>query len=301
VYYNPAWLDTINVTIEFRNKQIEEVLTQVLEGTTFKWAVSPGKEVFITREREILAELPPGFFPEEEVAGARQAIEFDFSEYENREKRKRIAEDRLYTIGPKGADLEGTATIVGTLRDMASGEPVIGASIYIEKPMIGASTDQFGHYSLTIPKGRHTLPVKRIGMKSTVRQVMLYGNGRLDIELDEEITPLKEVVVESERDVRVSSLQMGMEKLDIRTMRQMPLALGETDIMKVVLALPGVQSVGEGTVGLNVRGGATNQNLILFNDAIVYNPSHLFGFFSTFNPDVLKNVELYKSGITADY
>ena len=97
------------------------------------------------------------------------------------------------------------------------------------------------------------------------------------------------------------SLQMGTEKLDIKTMKQIPLALGETDIMKVVLTLPGVQSVGEGTVGLNVRGGSANQNLILFNDAVVYNPSHLFGFFSTFNPDVLKNVELYKSGIQAEY
>jgi hypothetical protein len=130
---------------------------------------------------------------------------------------------------------------------------------------------------------------------------MLYSNGRLNIDIDEEITPLKEVVVESEREAHVLGLQMGMEKLDIKTMRQMPLALGETDIMKVVLTLPGVQSVGEGTVGLNVRGGATNQNLILFNDAVIFNPSHLFGFFSTFNPDVLKNVELYKSGIGAEY
>jgi hypothetical protein len=131
--------------------------------------------------------------------------------------------------------------------------------------------------------------------------VMLYSDGRLDIELEEDITPLKEVVIESERDVRVAGVQMGLEKLDIRTMKQMPLALGETDIMKVILTLPGVQTVGEGTVGLNVRGGATNQNLILFNDATIYNPSHLFGFFSTFNPDVLKNVELYKSGINAEY
>src|SRR5690606_34167615 len=107
----------------------------------------------------------------------------------------------------------------------------------IENPLIGASTDQFGHYSLTIPKGRHELKIKSIGMKQTVRQVMLYSNGRLDIELEEEITPLKEVVIESERDARVAGVQMGMEKLDIRTMRQMPLALGETDIMKVVLAL----------------------------------------------------------------
>src|SRR6185369_15306553 len=131
--------------------------------------------------------------------------------------------------------------------------------------------------------------------------IMLYADGKLEIELDPDVTPLKEVVVESDKDVRVMGMQMGMEKLDIKTMKNMPLALGEPDVMKVVLALPGVQSVGEGTVGLNVRGGATNQNLILFNDAVIYNPSHLFGFFSAFNPDVVKTVELYKSGIPAEY
>ncbi len=130
---------------------------------------------------------------------------------------------------------------------------------------------------------------------------MLYADGRLSIEIEEDVTPLKEIVVEADRDANITGMQMGTTKLDIKTMKQIPLALGETDIMKVVLTLPGVQSVGEGTVGLNVRGGATNQNLILYNDAVVYNPAHLFGFFSTFNPDVLKNVELYKSGIDAEF
>jgi hypothetical protein len=97
------------------------------------------------------------------------------------------------------------------------------------------------------------------------------------------------------------AVQMGTEKLDIKTMKQMPSILGETDVLKIVLTLPGVQTVGEGASGVNIRGGATSQNLILFNDAIVYNPSHLFGFFSAFNPDVLKSVELYKSGISAEY
>ena len=138
-------------------------------------------------------------------------------------------------------------------------------------------------------------------MKNTQRLIMLYSDGKLNIDLEEDIIPLKEVVVESERGVRVTGLQMGLEKLDIKTMKQLPSVLGETDILKVILTLPGVQTVGEGTIGLNIRGGATNQNLILFNDATVYNPSHLFGFFSTFNPDVLKSVELFKSGITADY
>jgi hypothetical protein len=190
---------------------------------------------------------------------------------------------------------------LGKVRDAANGEAVVGASVFVEKTMTGATTDHTGTFSLTLPKGRHDLVIKSVGMKNTVRHVMLYADGRLDIEMDEEITPLKEVVIESERDVRVTGMQMGMEKLDIRTMKQLPLTLGETDIMKVMLTLPGVQSVGEGTSGINVRGGATNQNLILFNDAVVYNPSHLFGFFSAFNPDVLKNVELYKSGINAEF
>lgn len=299
-FFDPTWTDSLKVTTEFRNKTVEEALALALADTELKFIVTKNRSVFLSFGREIMAELPSDYF-NADAPVARTDASFDFSDYESREKRKKLAEAKLYSVGIKTSDLTGTATITGKITDQASGEPLIGASIYIEKPMTGAATDPYGTYSLTLPRGRHQVVIKSIGMKSTVRQVMLYGNGRLDIELEEEITPLKEVVVEAERDARVSGLQMGMEKLDIRTMKQMPLALGETDIMKVVLALPGVQSVGEGTVGLNVRGGASNQNLILFNDAVVYNPSHLFGFFSTFNPDVLKNVELYKSGITADY
>lgn len=299
-YYDSKWADSIKVTMSFRNRQVEDVLKELFSETSIRFAIDRDGNIFLSREREILASLPPGFFPSTQPSN-KEVAAFDFSEYEKREKSKRLAEERLYSIGNRTNNLEGKATLIGTVKDGGSGEGIIGASVFIEKPMIGAGTDQFGHYSITLPKGRHVLQIKSVGMKSTTRQIMLYSDGRLDIEMDEEITPLKEVTIQSDRDQRVTSMQMGAEKLDIKTMKQLPLALGETDIMKVVLALPGVQSVGEGTVGLNVRGGATNQNLILFNDAIVYNPSHLFGFFSTFNPDVLKNVELYKSGITADY
>ena len=103
---------------------------------------------------------------------------------------------------------------------------------------------------------------------------------------------LAEVRVEADRDKNVASTQMGVEKLDIKTIRQVPTALGEADVLRVLLTLPGVKSVGEGSTGLNVRGGSADQNLILFNGATVYNPSHLFGFFSAFNPDVVDNVEL---------
>ena len=300
-YYHPRTVDSLRVNVSAQNNTIQSILDQVLTGTDLHYAVDQQGNVFITESRGIMTDLPTDFFDVGAGPAKTDAVGFDYSAYEKREKQKKLAESKLYSIGVKTGNMQGNATVAGHVRDATSGEPVIGAAVFIEKPLIGVATDQFGYYAITVPKGRHELILKSVGMKTTQRQIMVYGEGKLEIELEEDVTPLKEVVVQSERDVRVSGLQMGMEKLDIKTMKNMPLALGETDIMKVVLTLPGVQTVGEGTVGLNVRGGATNQNLILFNDAVVYNPSHLFGFFSTFNPDVLKNVELYKSGITADY
>jgi hypothetical protein len=300
-YFNPRHTDSLTVTASPQNQPVDALLNQVLAGTELRFVIDTDNNIYITHEREILADLPDDFFGTSVAQPTRQATNFDYTLYEKRERERKLAESKLYNIGPRTSNLDGNASLAGYVRDAANGSPVIGAAVYIDKPMIGVATDGFGYYSITLPKGRHELKIKSVGMKETERQIMLYGDGKLNIDMDEEVTALKEVVVQSERDVRVSGLQMGAEKLDIKTMKQMPLALGETDIMKVVLTLPGVQTVGEGTVGLNVRGGATNQNLILFNDATIYNPSHLFGFFSTFNPDVLNTVELYKSGINAEY
>jgi hypothetical protein len=299
-FYKPAWVDSVIVQANTDGQSLDIALTKILAGTDLEFSIDAAEHVYITKGRKILTQLPADFFSNK-VEQNQPATAFDYSDYERQERKRKIVETKLYSIGDKSSNLEGNATLAGNIRDATTGEPVIGATIFIEKPMKGVSTDQFGYYSFTIPKGRHEIKIKSIGMKPTQRQVMLYSNGKLDIELEQDVTPLKEVVVESQQEVRLNSVQMGTEKLDIQTMKQIPLALGETDVMKVVLTLPGVQSVGEGTVGLNVRGGATNQNLILLNDAVVYNPSHLFGFFSTFNPDILKNVELYKSGIKAEY
>jgi CarboxypepD_reg-like domain/TonB-dependent Receptor Plug Domain len=298
-YYHKAWTDSIVVKKDYANTPVTKILDEIFGGSLLHYSIVKDA-IYITLERQLLTDLPIGFFNGDEKSNSTQPI-FDYSDFETTEKSTKQSEEKLYTIGSKTEGLQGSAILTGIVRDVKSGEPVIGAAVFVENPVIGAATDQFGHYVLTLPKGRHEIKIKSIGMKSAQRKIMLYASGKLDIEIEEQVTRLKEVVVESERNVRVTGMQMGVEKLDIKTMKQMPLALGETDIMKVVLALPGVQSTGEGTVGLNVRGGATNQNLILYNDATVYNPSHLFGFFSTFNPDVLKSVELYKSGITADY
>jgi len=298
-YFDPLYTDSLTINVAVENKTINSVLDEALAGTNFHYAIDQHNNIYITHLREILTRLPSGFFGSDS-SNSKGATKFDYSAYEKRELQSRQAENKVYVIGTKSANLQGKATLSGIIRDIRSGEPIIGATISTTLGS-GVVSDQLGNYSINLPKGKNELKIQSVGMKKTTRQIMLYADGKLNVELEETITSLKEVVVESDRDKNVTGLQMGVQKLDIKTMKAMPSVLGETDIMKIILTLPGVQTVGEGTIGMNVRGGATNQNLILFNNATVYNPSHLFGFFSTFNPDILKSVELYKSGITADY
>ena len=187
------------------------------------------------------------------------------------------------------------------IKDNKTGEPVGGASVYIDKPRIGASTDQYGFYSISLPKGRHILNIQSIGMRDVKRQIVLYSNGNMDVDLQGSIMSLKRVVISAQKISNVRSTQMGVQKLDIKTVKQVPVVFGEADILRVVTTLPGVKTVGEASTGLNVRGGSSDQNLILFNDATIYNPAHFFGMFSAFNPELINSVELYKASIPASY
>ena len=178
---------------------------------------------------------------------------------------------------------------------------MIGASVFVENPRIGTYTDQFGYYSLVLPKGPHMLNIKALGVIDTKRRIVIYSEGKLDMEIQTQVLSLREVVISAENSKNVRNVQMGVEKLNISSIKQVPVVFGEADIIKVMLTLPGVKSVGEAGNGFNVRGGAVDQNLILFDDLTIYNPSHFFGFFSAFNPDVVKDVELYKSSIPSRF
>ncbi|PIQ22932.1 MAG: TonB-dependent receptor [Cytophagales bacterium CG18_big_fil_WC_8_21_14_2_50_42_9] len=303
-YFDPAQTDSLRITVEARDQTLPALLETALQDTDLKFAIAPDNRVFITKGQAIAPNLPEDYF--------KAATKPTLAQQNTRSsadptvvkpsRTTNAAELKLFEIGnTRAANANGKATLAGHIRDIKSGEPVIGAAVYIESPLIGTTTDQFGYYSLTLPIGRHELKIRGLGIKNTRRQIVLRSDGKLEIESEEDITPLKEVLIEAEKDKNVAGMQMGLEKLDIKTMRQVPTAFGETDILRVVLTLPGVKSVGEGSTGMNVRGGATDQNLILFNDATIYNPAHLFGFFSAFNPDILKNVELYKSAIPARY
>jgi len=193
-------------------------------------------------------------------------------------------------------------TVNGYVKDASNGESLIGAAVLIKKSGIGNITNVYGFYSITAPAGNYTIEISYLGFQTQTREVNLTENTRIDIELEEEQTTLQEVTVTAEAaDKNVTSTEMSVAELDIKTVTKMPAFMGEVDVIKSLQLLPGVSTVGEGASGFNVRGGSVGQNLLLLDEAPVYQSSHLFGFFSVFNPDAVKDMKLYKGGIPAQY
>lgn len=193
-------------------------------------------------------------------------------------------------------------TISGLIKDKSTGEEIIGAIIQVKELQTGASTNEYGFYSLTLPKGEHQLIISSFGYHQQEIKVSLEKNLDLTIDLLSEDIELTEVEITSDQsNLSVQEKPMSMMTVDIKKIKQLPALFGEVDVLKTISLLPGIQSAGEGNAGFYVRGGSGDQNLILLDEATVYNASHLFGFFSVFNSDAIKDIDIYKGGIPARY
>ncbi len=197
---------------------------------------------------------------------------------------------------------QGNFTISGYLKDASDGESLIGATVVVEGSTQGAISNTYGFYSLTLPQGEYTLVYSYLGYLTQKMPISLNSNQSIDVEMRLEGKELEEVVITSEAlDENITRIGMSVEKLDARTIKKIPAFLGEADVINSIRTLPGVSTVGEGASGFNVRGGGVGQNLVLLDEAPVYNSSHMLGFFSVFNPDAVKDLKLYKGGIPARY
>ncbi len=194
-------------------------------------------------------------------------------------------------------------TLNGTVKDKKTGETLIGVAVYVKEISgTGTSSNEYGFYSLTLPQGKYHVISNYVGYKADTVVVNLTANTKLDRSLSENTSQLKEVVVSNKRkDDNLRKTEIGVEKLDIKEIEKIPIIFGEKDILKTIQLLPGVKSAGEGNSGFFVRGGSADQNLILLDEAPVYNASHLLGFFSTFNSDALKDVSIIKGNSPAQY
>ena len=203
---------------------------------------------------------------------------------------------------PLLASAQARRTVSGTIRDRSSGETLIGASVvFLETPNVSAISNSYGFYSISAIPGSYTMVVSFAGYGNDTVAVYLQKDTSISVALENAAKQLQEAVVTAGRNNNVTKPLMGVQKLSINEIKDLPVLFGEKDILKTLQLLPGVQSAGDGNSGFFVRGGNTDQNLILLDEATVYNPSHLLGFFSTFNSDAIKDVTLYKGATPAEY
>jgi hypothetical protein len=201
-----------------------------------------------------------------------------------------------------GTDISKPATISGFVRDLKTGESINGAVIYPkEKPNLGITSNSYGYFSLSLPAGNYTIIIQYLGYKTKAITMDLKENLTLNVDLEEESIALKEITVTGERNNSNTGSNTLISKISVKEIQTIPVILGEKDILKTIQLMPGVSPAGEGNAGFYVRGGGVDQNLILLDEAPVYNPSHLLGFFSTFNSDAIKDITLYKGGFPAEY
>jgi hypothetical protein len=271
-----------------------DMLKKALTETPYRVSVY-GNNLFILKEKELAT-----YFPyTDSNRNANRETGF-FAQIENKEKA--TSENKVYIIGDQFTkSLPAKITLKGKINDSKTGEPLIGVSVVQKEPYIAAVTDSKGDYIIELPSGRVQLELSGFNIKNSRRNLMLYGNGVFNIELIEEILQLNEVTVIAGRIDNIRNIDIGVEKIQIDKIKNIPTVMGEVDILRVLQTLPGVKTVGEASTGFNVRGGATDQNLILLNNGTIYNPNHLFGFFSAFSSDMIKEAEIYKSSIPAQY
>ena len=302
-YFNPQDIKGLNVNGKALNTGLDELLSIALKETGLNYFIDSHHQVIIYKGKNIKKQLPDYLKAGSSRKNLNQSTENHLTSAEQKyvEGRK-IVDLELITVGERGSNGNGkTHYVRGKLVDQSSGEPLVGATIYIEELTMGTASDLDGFFSIALKSGRYKLRANCMSMRGKTFFLQVYNDGTITIPLEKDLVSISEVTVTANRHDNVKGMQMGYEKLTTKEMKEIPAVMGEKDLLKVAQMLPGVQSAGEGASGLNVRGGTADQNLFYINKMPVYNTSHLFGFFSAFSPDIVTDFSLFKSNIPARY
>ncbi len=257
--------------------------------------------IFVLKGIGLSDRLPYDYFAKEKTVEEKPAAK-DYIDALDGNVNVATSVNKTYQIGDKDSKSSySKAYLSGYVRDAVTGEPVVGVNILDSETKSYAQSDAHGFYKILLPVGKTVLDVSGYSLEDTQVHLQVYGEGLLDIVVKEKVFALSGIVVTADNTNKVRNSQIGVEKVRMDKIKNVPMVFGESDVVKVILTLPGVKSVGEASSGFNVRGGATDQNLVLFNGGTVYNPSHLFGMFSGFNPDIVSDIELYKSSIPVEF
>jgi hypothetical protein len=302
IYYSNTWVDSLSLHINSENESLNTLLNKTIAKNGLSFIITDDNKIILSKGYTIKTNFRKEYleYLEENLTRA------DTTKYTvpipKTEGNVVNDEYNVFKIGnPSGQSNNGKVFLTGTITSPQTGEPLVGVIVYVEKLKVGAVTNSVGFYSIELPKGQYQIEFRMVGMRQTIRNIIIYSDGNLNVAMAENTNQLNEVVVSANRENIVRNVRMGIEKINIKMLKQIPMGMGEVDLFKSSLLLPGVQSVGEASSGYNIRGGSADQNLILLNGAPIINPSHFFGFFSAFNSDMIEDVTLYKSGIPAKY
>ncbi len=303
-YYSPEWIKNLYLKGFPKNVPPESTIRWIAQQASLNYSIINSTNVIFTKDYQLKTNFAENYnnYLENKYTYIQDTVIYEAPKENINKKGKISKEYQLFKIGSPSRNINSkVATLSGKITDEESGEPLVGTVVYIDDLKNGTVTNLYGFYSVALPKGRYKIEYRSVGMKTTYRNIVIYSDGKMDIQMMSTPQALREVTITAKSEDPVRNLSMGMEKLTMKTLKQLPLGMGEADVIKSTLLLPGVQSVGEAANGFNVRGGSTDQNLILLNDASIINTSHFFGLFSAFYSDLVKDITLYKSGIPAKY
>lgn len=307
-YYQEHWfLDSPMVSGSYNQQSLKEILNVLFEKSNLNFLIQDNT-VIVTKNSLIFTELPDNYFNTDRKNIANTNVENSEPDVEAPVLQKNYVRDQISTntkyiaIGRTDNDKNNTQHVIsGTVKDFLTNKPVQDIVVAVKGRNTNAVTDENGHYALKLPKGTYQLFTKSLAYDNSIHNIVIYGSGELNFELVESLNQLSEIVIQSNRRDNIKEVMGGITNIDVKEIKNIPLVLGERDVMKVATTMPGIKTAGEGAMGFNVRGGKSDQNLMLFDHAVMYNASHFFGIFSAINPFATGNVEIYKGTIPAEF
>ncbi len=306
-FYLDQWLGSGKISGDYKEVPLDEVLTAIFKDTEINFYVLSSNQIVLTQNNVIYDTLPEGFFEKDQNDLPRyntdeetEAVAPVFYK-EERSARKKLNIETVRIGKEVKTFRQNRYALTGYVNNAKTGEPISNLSIRVMNTNTGVSTDDNGFYSIKLPAGTNILETRSLGIEDSQKNVIIYNDGQYDFSLNENVEELDEVVIRADAAKNVGQASTGESHITAKESKNIPLVLGERDVLKVATTLPGITTAGEGASGFNVRGGNTDQNLILLDNAVIYNPSHFFGLFSALNPFTTKDVSIYKGNIPAQY
>ena len=299
IYFYENWFSEAVINRIYKQELIGNILEDLLRGTTINYFYYPENRFILTNNNIIYEELPEGFFGKEaEIRPVDDTTEGStpvFYAQSAAAQNKKVETIRIGKEGRSGS--KKLLQLSGTITNLRTGEPIPDMSILSQANTLLGVTNFDGSYTITLPAGSNILKFSALGFEKGEKEIIIFNDGLLNLTFDENIEQLDEVVVEGDLYQNIEEVSSGSEQVDSEESKTIPLVLGERDVMKVATALPGISTAGEGSTGFNVRGGRSDQNLILLDGATLYNPQHFFGIFSAINPFSVGKLEVFKGNI----